>query len=442
MFYILLVALFVAAFSGLYSGILKRSAGEETAAVIKLNLCILLGIVIVLFSIKHSESYSRLVVFGCVGISTILMAIAHYYYKRLLRKHFHNKNDRERLLLVAPYAQVSRIVARLAKAEFPTREIIGIVYLETSAQMEAAAAEQTQTIQIIESEEDIPSDIPVVGTIEDVYEYIKTNVVDEVLICADNSEAEQLTSSLLEMGVTVHVSISHLIQVPNAVIGRINGVPVITSSVATVTSKQVIIKRCVDIIFGLAGSVITVILTPFVAAAIYLTDPGPVFFRQERVGKNGRSFKIWKFRTMYQDAEARKAELMSKNKMTGYMFKLDDDPRILGYGKRFSIGKFLRETSIDELPQSFNILAGSMSVVGTRPPTLEETKAYHYDHKGRLAIKPGLTGMWQVSGRSSIIDFDEVVRLDKEYIENFSLTLDLEIILKTFKVVFGRKGAV
>ena len=133
---------------------------------------------------------------------------------------------------------------------------------------------------------------------------------------------------------------------------------------------------------------------------------------------------------------------MPENKMSGLMFKMDDDPRIIGYGRKFSLGKFLRETSLDEMPQSFNILAGSMSVVGTRPPTLQEYQQYELRHKGRLAMKPGLTGMWQVSGRSDITDFEEVVRLDKEYIENFSLSQDLEIILKTFKVVLGREGSV
>ena len=201
-------------------------------------------------------------------------------------------------------------------------------------------------------------------------------------------------------------------------------------------------KRMVDIFFGFCGTLVTILLTIFIAPAIWIADPGPVFFCQERVGKNGRIFKIWKFRTMYIDAEERKAELMEQNKMSGFMFKMDDDPRIIGYGKKFSLGKFLRESSIDELPQSFNILAGSMSVVGTRPPTVKEYEQYELHHKGRLATKPGLTGMWQVSGRSDITDFEEVVRLDKEYIDNFSLGLDLEIILKTFKVVLGKKGSV
>lgn len=138
---------------------------------------------------------------------------------------------------------------------------------------------------------------------------------------------------------------------------------------------------------------------------------------------------------MYKDAEDRKAELMSQNKMDGLMFKMEDDPRIIGYGKKFSLGKFLRETSIDEFPQAINLLSGSMSLVGSRPPTKNEYEQYQYHHKGRLAMKPGITGMWQVSGRNNITDFEKVVELDKKYIENFSLLLDVKIILKTIKIL-------
>ena len=143
----------------------------------------------------------------------------------------------------------------------------------------------------------------------------------------------------------------------------------------------------------------------------------------------------YKFRSMYMDAEERKKELMEQNKMQGLMFKMDDDPRIT------PIGKFIRKTSLDEFPQFINIFKGDMSLVGTRPPTVDEFEQYDAHHKSRLAIKPGLTGLWQVSGRSEITDFDEVVRLDQEYIENWSLVLDLKILLKTVVVVLKGKGA-
>ena len=148
------------------------------------------------------------------------------------------------------------------------------------------------------------------------------------------------------------------------------------------------------------------------------------------------------------DAEERKAALMSQNKIgDGMMFKMDDDPRIIGSekkdkkGRPAGIGNFIRKTSLDEFPQFFNVLKGEMSMVGTRPPTLDEWQKYKMNHRVRMSIRPGLTGMWQVSGRSAITDFNEVVKLDREYIENWSVSLDVKIILKTIAVVFMRSGA-
>ena len=187
----------------------------------------------------------------------------------------------------------------------------------------------------------------------------------------------------------------------------------------------------------------------FIGPAIYIASPGPIFFSQERVGKNGKKFKMYKFRSMYLDAEERKVELMKDNKLgDGKMFKLDFDPRVIGNKvmpdgtHKTGIGEFIRKSSLDEFPQFFNVLKGDMSIVGTRPPLISETNLYEYQHFARLAIKPGITGMWQVSGRSKIIDFDEVVKLDKYYIENWNLGLDIKILLKTVLVVVCKKGAV
>jgi lipopolysaccharide/colanic/teichoic acid biosynthesis glycosyltransferase len=178
------------------------------------------------------------------------------------------------------------------------------------------------------------------------------------------------------------------------------------------------------------------LLTIIFGPIIYIQSPGPIFFSQNRVGKNGRIFRIYKFRSMYPDAEERKKELMAQNKMQGLMFKMDDDPRVI------PIGRFMRRTSLDEFPQFFNVLKGEMSLVGTRPPTVDEHEKYEAHHMVRLAAKPGLTGMWQVSGRSDIIDFEEVVALDKKYIEEWNIGLDLKILFQTVKVVLKREGSV
>lgn len=208
-----------------------------------------------------------------------------------------------------------------------------------------------------------------------------------------------------------------------------------TYSLYSVDYGRRLIKRLMDIVGGIVGLLITAVFTPFIAAAIKLDSKGPVFFSQIRIGKNGRRFKIYKFRSMYVDAEKRKQELMDKNEMKGLMFKMEDDPRIT------KVGRFIRKTSMDELPQFYNVLKGDMSLVGTRPPTEDEFKQYSLYYRRRLCMTPGLTGMWQVSGRSDIEEFEEVVKLDLEYIDNWSLGLDIKILFKTIWVIFTGRGS-
>ncbi len=181
--------------------------------------------------------------------------------------------------------------------------------------------------------------------------------------------------------------------------------------------------------------IITALFFPFVALAIKLDSPGPILFSQTRIGRNGRRFKIYKFRSMYLDAEERKKELEKQNEIQGLMFKMENDPRIT------KVGKFIRKTSIDELPQFYNVVKGDMSLVGTRPPTEDEFEKYNQYYRRRISMTPGLTGLWQVSGRSEIEDFDDVVKYDLKYIDSWSLLLDFKILLQTIKVVFTGKGS-
>mgnify|MGYP000384074045 CR=1 FL=1 len=229
---------------------------------------------------------------------------------------------------------------------------------------------------------------------------------------------------------------------------KVGNYTVLTTSINYASTRQLMLKRLMDIAGGLVGCIFTGIICIFVGPAIYIASPGPIFFAQERVGKNGKKFKMYKFRSMYMDAEERKAELMKDNKLgDGKMFKLDFDPRVIGNKilpdgtHKTGIGDFIRRTSLDEFPQFFNVLRGDMSIIGTRPPLISETNLYELHHRARLAIKPGITGMWQVSGRSDITDFEEVVRLDKEYITNWNIELDMKILLKTILVVFRKDGS-
>ena len=424
-----------------YKGILKRDAAVEGKEVLKQNVCMLLGVITFMYAEKSSVTYSRMVMFGWIVGNAFLMYLYHYIYKKHLQRSINRQDKQDNLLLVASYDQVDAIVAQFKSSEISELKIVGIVLANSKAELEAAMTGTGKTGSLEGNALQV-DDIPVVGNLNNPFEYARTHVVDEVLICMDGEMAEQMAEMYTDMGIVAHVSIRNLVKLPKAVIGKLNGIPVITSVSNVVTQRQIIVKRLIDICCGLLGSIVTIVVAILLFIPMMIADPGPIFFRQERVGRNGRKFKIWKFRTMYQDAEARKAELMAQNKMSGLMFKMDDDPRIIGYGKKFSLGEFLRKTSIDELPQSFNILMGDMSVVGTRPPTVKEYEQYDYHHKARLSMKPGLTGMWQVSGRSDITDFEEVVRLDKEYIDNFSLLLDVQIMLKTVKVVLGKEGSV
>jgi lipopolysaccharide/colanic/teichoic acid biosynthesis glycosyltransferase len=177
------------------------------------------------------------------------------------------------------------------------------------------------------------------------------------------------------------------------------------------------------------------LIYPVLAILIKTTSAGPVFFRQVRVGKNGRRFIIYKFRSMAADAEAKKADLLDQNELSGAVFKMKNDPRIT------PVGKFIRKYSLDEFPQFINVLRGEMSMVGTRPPTPDEVMEYEKWHHRRISIKPGLTGLWQVSGRNAITDFDEIVKLDLKYIDSWSIWQDMVIIFKTFLAIFNRESA-
>ena len=246
-----------------------------------------------------------------------------------------------------------------------------------------------------------------------------------------------LVQKFLDMGVAVHILLDFSEDdLPNSCVEQLGECTVLTTSIVAATAYQSVLKRGMDIIGGIIGLAFAVVFFLIFGPIIYIQSPGPIFFSQIRVGKNGRKFRIYKFRSMYTDAEERKKDLMKDNKMNGLMFKMDEDPRVI------PIGKFIRKYSIDEFPQFWNVLKGDMSLVGTRPPTVDEYEQYDLHHKVRLSIKPGLTGMWQVSGRNEITDFEEVVRLDNQYIREWGIWLDIKIIFRTIGVVIRSRGAV
>lgn len=278
------------------------------------------------------------------------------------------------------------------------------------------------------------------GSIKNLEEIIHENGIDQVYIMhkrKDNLDIQPYINLCAEMGVTIRIIInnykSHGAQ---SYVSSVGTYPVLTYHRVSLNMSSRALKRVIDVIGAICGIILSSPLMLITGIAVKLDSKGPMVFKQRRVGLNGRQFNMYKFRSMCIDAEDKKQELLEQNEVqSGLMFKMHNDPRIT------RVGKFIRKTSLDELPQFFNVLRGDMSLVGTRPPTLDEVSKYERNHWRRMSIKPGITGMWQVSGRSQITDFEEIVELDTEYIDTWSVFLDLKIIIKTALQMITRKGA-
>ena len=269
---------------------------------------------------------------------------------------------------------------------------------------------------------------------------LSNNVIDEIFITSFHTNSkimEEIIRASEELGIQVRIILDFFSSniFKKADINKLGSHYALTLNTTNLDTDTAIIKRTMDIALASFGIIVTAIVSIPIAILIKCTSKGPVFFRQTRVGQNGRSFHIYKFRTMVTDAEQRKQDLLEKNEMNGVMFKMEDDPRLT------PCGKFLRKFSLDELPQLYNVLRGEMSLVGPRPPTPDEVCQYAPWQRRRLSVRPGLSGFWQVSGRNNIQDFDDVVRKDLEYIDRWSLWLDIKILFKTVIVVLYPQGA-
>ena len=418
-----------------YRGIMRRGKLAEAIAVGKFALEVFFITVIYLFLVRRSVVASRMQL-GC----TFVFFLVIDYVLRRLNKYRIRKFDigqKKSLMLITSSRLLGNTMEQLTNSEgYHDYFVSGVLLLDGVGDDGAEVGDYG---------------IPIGRLDRDAIEDISHKWVDEVFIMqpGDQPLPPQLMDDLLEMGMTVDYTTEFMAgeRWPVADVRKLGGYCVLTSSIRLATVGQGILKRAVDIVGGLVGCLITGILFVFVAPAIYRKSPGPVIFKQERVGRNGKTFMMYKFRSMYLDAEERKAALMEQNKIKdGMMFKMADDPRIIGSEKKDAsgrpkgIGNFIRRTSIDEFPQFINVLKGDMSLVGTRPPTLDEWVKYDLGHRVRMSIKPGITGLWQVSGRSEITDFREVVQLDRTYIDTWSLYLDFKILLKTVVVVVKRSG--
>ncbi len=417
----LLIQFLVVVFRECYRNILRRGYLQELKSVVLQNILVMLLTIAFIFVTRAFGAYSRQVILVMWALVTVLMYGERLIWKNVIRKRLRTGEDQQHMLVIGEEEGLEDIIQKLRQEKYWPFRITGAVVYQK--------AWRGKNI----------GDVPVVADWDEIFGYARREVVDEVLLNLPNEDEDRkaLARNFLDMGIAVHVNLDwSQTDLPNRVVENIGNCTVLTTSIKTATTYQIFMKRAMDIAGSLVGLLFTGILFVIIGPMIYIQSPGPVLFSQIRVGRGGRKFRIYKFRSMYMDAEERKKELMAQNKMNGLMFKMDNDPRI------FPVGRIIRKLSIDEFPQFWNILKGDMSLVGTRPPTVDEFEQYEARHKVRLSIKPGLTGMWQVSGRSDITDFEEVVALDDKYIAEWNLRLDLKILWKTVLVVLGNKGAV
>lgn len=412
--------------------VLKRGYYKEFAAIVQQTLILELLATLYLFSVQDGFIYSRITLYAMGLIYLLVTYFVRLGWKRLLRKRL--KDERTTLIIITTESMAESVVHEIVDYSFERYKLAGIVVIDKN--MEGQSVHK----------------IPVVATVRTAADFVCREWVDEALVVMPPRDPlpEQLINQLSETGITVHINVGQLpeFEGKRQFVEKIGRYTVLSTSINYATDKQLLGKRILDIIGGLVGCLITIVLFVFIAPAIKKESPGPVFFTQTRIGKNGRKFKMYKFRSMYMNAEEMKKELMDQNNMKdGMMFKMDFDPRVIGNKilpngqKKTGIGDFIRRTSLDEFPQFFNVLKGDMSLVGTRPPTLDEWEKYELRHRARLSIKPGITGLWQVSGRSKITDFEEVVKLDKQYITDWSMGLDFRILFKTIQSVIKKDGA-
>ncbi len=374
----LFLSIVIAIFFNTMHNVLQRGFWEEAKSTIIQCSLVLAAIVVLIFTDKASDNISRIVVYITIGLYMIISYITRLIYKQILIAQKKNIKPRE-LLLVGDEKGIEK-----ALAAFETHPEAGI---------------NVGKIVRVDKE-----DLTV------AMEYIRNEYVTEVYVaCLDSALVpHNLIRACSEMAVTIHQQMFMDEEVKGRQwIEKIAKQPVLTNSISIPRPRALLVKRLIDIIAGMFMSLIALIVLLIVAPIIKKASPGPVLLKLERIGLNGKKFKMFQIRTMYMDAGSREDKIIK------------------------GIGQKLRDLGLDDLPKGFNILLGQMSLVGTRAPSIEEWKNYEFRHRARLACKPGITGLWQASGKSKIMSFEEATALDTDYIMNWSLGLDWRILFKT-----------
>ncbi len=398
------------ALSSLYTP--KRMHGQryEIFNIIRANAFGLLIIIFVLYLIKLID-FSRVMMFLFCVLNILYEIIARVFLRMLLRSIRRRGFNQKHIVLVGYSRAAEGYIDRVKMFPQWGYGVVGIL------------DDNVEIGKTYRGEK-------VIGRVEDIESVLNANDIDEIAITlglAEYAKLEKVVAVCEKSGVhTKFIPDYNNIIPTRPYIEDVQGLPVINIRRVPLNGMfNRAVKRLSDIVIG---SIAIVLFSPvmlIVALIVRCSSRGPVIYKQERVGRHNKEFKMYKFRSMRVENDG-----SDKSKWT-----TPNDPRVTGFGK------FIRKTSLDELPQFFNVLFGDMSLVGTRPPTVDEFKQYESYHKRRLSMKPGITGMWQVSGRSNIEDFEEVVKLDLEYIDNWSIGLDIKILFKTIAAIFKRKGA-
>ncbi|MET0672176.1 MAG: sugar transferase [Microbacterium pygmaeum] len=380
------------------------------------------GVLAIAFTVfSWSGLRDQLILALPVGLLGLLLG--RHAWRRWLIAQRHARRSVSRTIVVGRRGDVEHVIGTLRRNDHFGYHVVGAALAETDA----------GTALLVEGES-----FAVVGTPGTVAAAARAIGADTIIVASqlDDADYTRRLSWELEGTAADLVLSSRLTDVagPRISLRQVDGLPLVQVRIPTFEGARHVYKRALDILIATVALVPIALLTPFIALAVSVDSPGPLFFRQRRVGLNSREFEIVKFRTMRTSAESELAALAARNEAAGPLFKIHDDPRVT------RIGKVLRRFSLDELPQFWNVLRGDMSVVGPRPPLPSEVGGYDHAVRRRLYIKPGITGLWQVSGRSDLT-WEQSVRLDLHYVENWSVMTDLMIMWRTARVMVRPNGA-
>ena len=404
--------------SGAYDDRYIGTGSDEFRKVLNAGVSLTAGLAILSYAINTELSRAYLLL--TMPSVTVIDLIVRYALRKRLHKQRIQGHCTAAVLAVGPELAVTDLVTELRRDSYHGLNVVAACLTREPGSRTVA-------------------DVPVVGGLDDVASAVRRCGADTVAVLSsseiDGKMLRQLAWELEKTGTDLYVAPALLdVAGPRTTIRPTAGLTLLHVDHPQLSGPRQVVKEIFDRVAAGAALVLLSPLFVALAMAIRLTDNGPALFTQTRVGKDGRTFKIYKFRTMVVDAEQRLAELRARNDFDGVLFKMRHDPRITAVGAR------LRKWSMDELPQLINVFRGEMSLVGPRPALPDEAARYADHVRRRLVVKPGLTGMWQVNGRSDL-SWEESVRLDLRYVENWSFALDLQILWKTFSVIFRGSGA-